>query len=157
VEYYRLAAYLFRYTTRPIGLAMGAMNLRDIFDESYYSKLDGGILESFGRLFKNNLKLFVYPYIDERTRELVTVENLQVPPALRQLYGYLVDRACIVQLTDFNRDYLGIYSHDVLRKIGPRNTEWESMVPPAVAAVIKARGLFGYAQGTEPERQRTAV
>ena len=145
VEYYRLAAYLFRYTTRPIGLAMGAMNLREVFDEAYYSKLEGGILESFGRLFKNNLKLFVYPYIDEHTRELVTLDNLQVPPALRQLFGYLVDRGCIVQLTDFNRGYLGIYSHDVLSKIGPNNTEWESMVPPAVAAVIKARGLFGFA------------
>ena len=157
VEYYRLAAYLFRYTNRPIGLAMGAMNLREIFDESYYSKLDGGILESFGRLFKNNLKLFVYPFIDEQTRELVTLDNLQVPPALRQLYGYLVDRGCIVQLTDFNRDYLGIYSHDVLSKIGPSNTEWESMVPPAVAAVIKTRGLFGYAQNATKKRQRKAV
>ncbi len=53
-EYYRLAAYLFRYTTRRIGLAMGAMNLQAIFDESYYTKLEGGILESFGRLFRNN-------------------------------------------------------------------------------------------------------
>jgi hypothetical protein len=157
VEYYRLAAYLFRYTHRPIGLAMGAMNLREIFDESYYSQLEGGILESFGRLFKNNLKLFVYPYVDERTRELVTVDNLEVPPALRQLYGYLVDRGCIVQLTDFNRDYLRIYSHDVLGKIGARSTEWESMVPPAVAAVIKARGLFGYAQSTSSIPKRTAA
>jgi hypothetical protein len=157
VEYYRLAAYLFRYTTRPIGLAMGAMNLRDIFDEQYYAKLEGGILESFGRLFKNNLKLFVYPYIDEQTRELITLDNVKVPPALKQLFGYLVDRGCIVQLTDFNREYLGIYSHDVLSKIGPHNTEWESMVPPAVAAVIKARGLFGFAQSAPTQRQRAAV
>src|SRR6202012_1077587 len=53
-EYYRLAAYLFRYTTRRIGLAMGATNLQSIFDESYYTRLEGGILESFGRLFRNN-------------------------------------------------------------------------------------------------------
>ena len=95
--------------------------------------------------------------MDERTREQITVDNLEVPPALRQLYGYLVDRGCIVQLTDFNRDYLGIYSHDVLGEIDPHNTEWESMAPPGVAAVIKARGLFGYAQGAEPQHQRTAV
>ncbi|HVY63794.1 MAG TPA: TonB-dependent receptor [Gammaproteobacteria bacterium] len=157
VEYYRLAAYLFRYTHRPIGLAMGAVNLRDIFDESYYSKLEGGILESFGRLFKNSLKLFVYPYVDEQTHELITVDNLRVPPALRHLFGYLVDRGCIVQLDDYNPEYLKIYSHDVLRRIGPHDSEWESMVPPAVAAVIKARGLFGYAQAAGESRQRTAV
>ncbi len=157
VEYYRLAAYLFRYTHRPIGLAMGAMNLREIFDESYYSKLEGGILESFGRLFKNNLKLFVYPYVDERTSELVTIDKLEVPAALRQLYGYLVDRGCIVQLTDFNRAYLNIHSHDVLSKISRHSSDWEAMVPPAVAATIKARGLFGYAEGAAPALQRTAV
>jgi len=144
VEYYRLAAYLFRYTQRRIGLAMGAMNLREIFDESYYSKLDGGILESFGRLFKNNLKLFIYPYNDPVTQELVTIDKLDVAPALRQLYGYLVARRCIVQLTDINRAYLNIHSDDVLGKIGRRSGDWESMVPPKVAATIKARGLFGW-------------
>ena len=144
IEYYRLAAYLFRYTNRRIGLAMGAMNLREIFDESYYFKLEGGILESFGRLFKNNLKLFVYPYLDQATNELVTIDNLEVAPSLRQLYGYLVDRRCIVQLTDINPAYLRIYSPDVLRKISAKNPEWESVVPPKVAEAIKSRGLFGY-------------
>jgi hypothetical protein len=143
-EYYRLAAYLFRYTSRRIGLAMGAMNLRDIFDERNYGKLDGGILESFGRLFKNNLQLFVYPYIDQRTRELVTIDKLELEPSLRQLFGYLVERRCIVQLTNINHAYLNIYSPDVLSKINAKSTEWESMVPPEVANAIKSRRLFGY-------------
>src|SRR5262249_33368665 len=58
-EYFRLAAYLSRYTTKPIGLAMGMPSLRDLFDERYYEWLEGGILESFGRLFKTDLKLYV--------------------------------------------------------------------------------------------------
>jgi len=144
IEYYRLATYLFRYTNRRIGLAMGAMNLREIFDESHYAGLEGGILESFGRLFKNDLKLFVYPYLDRATRKLVTLDELEVEPSLRQLYGYLVDRRCIVQLTDINHAYLEIHSPEVLRKISAKNTEWESMVPPAVAQAIKSRCLFGY-------------
>jgi hypothetical protein len=124
---------------------MGAMNLSEILDEAAYNKLDGGILEGFGRLFKNNLKLFVYPYADPRTKEIVTIDTLDVPTALRQLYGYLVDRRCIVQLTDINHDYLDIHSHDVLSKIGRDSVEWEAMVPPKVAAAIKERRLFGYA------------
>jgi hypothetical protein len=143
-EYYRLAAYLFRYTSRRIGLAMGAMNLVEILDEAGYHQLDGGILEGFGRLFKNNLKLFVYPYMEPRTKELVTIDKLDVPAALRQLYGYLVDRRCIVQLTDINHAYLDIHSHEVLSKIGRDTNEWEAMVPPNVAAAIKQRRLFGY-------------
>jgi hypothetical protein len=143
-EYYRLAAYLNRYTNRRIGLAMGAMNLADVLDEAGYHALDGGILEGFGRLFKNNLKLFVYPYRDPRTGELVTTDKLDVPPSLRQLYGYLLERRCIVQLTDINHAYLSIHSPDVLGKIGRDSTEWESMVPTSVAAAIKERRLFGY-------------
>ena len=143
-EYYRLAAYLFRYTNRRIGLAMGAMNLVEILDEAAYHRLDGGILEGFGRLFKNNLKLFVYPYREPRTNELVTIDKLDVPGPLRQLYGYLMDRRCIVQLTDINHAYLNIHSHEVLSKIGRESAEWEAMVPPKVAAAIKARRLFGY-------------
>jgi len=107
-------------------------------------EVDGGILESFGRLFKNNLKLFVYPFMEPRTKKLMTVETLDLPQELRQLYGYLIERGCIVQLTDVNHAYLDIHSHEVLRKIGRASNEWEAMVPPEVAAAIKARGLFGY-------------
>ena len=50
----RLAAYLFRHTKKPIGIVMGvAEACAKLFDERYYADLDGGILESFGRLFKN--------------------------------------------------------------------------------------------------------
>lgn len=144
-EYYRLAAYLFRYTQRPIGLAMGAANLQNIFDESHYVDLDGGILESFGRLFRNELKLFIYPWQQDGGQAPITIDTLEINAHLRQLYGYLVERRCIVQLDDINSDFLSIYSPDVLGKINSRNDEWESMVPPEVAHAIKERGLFGYA------------
>lgn len=143
-EYYRLAAYLFRYTQKRIGLAMGAMNLRAIFDPAHYATLDGGILESFGRLFKNNLKLFVYPYLDPATRQLVTIDNVDIDPAVRQLYDYLVARRCIVQLHDIDEKLLHIHSPEVLKQIGRHGSEWEQMVPPEVMRAIKSKNLFGY-------------
>src|SRR5947207_11035209 len=79
-EYYRLAAYLARHTKKKIGITMGAASLRDLFDEKFYSRLDGGILESFGRLFKNDLKLYIYPLLDRKTGALTTVDNLQIAP-----------------------------------------------------------------------------
>ena len=75
-EYYRLAAYLTRYTKKKIGITMGAGSLHELFDEKYYTKLDGGILESFGRMFKNDLKLYIYPLLDRESGELTTVDNL---------------------------------------------------------------------------------
>src|SRR5689334_9627800 len=61
-EFHRLATYLFRYTKKMIGIVMGVPTLKELFDEKYYADLEGGILESFGRLFKNALKMYIYPY-----------------------------------------------------------------------------------------------
>src|SRR5216110_1971236 len=69
-EYYRLAAYLSRYTNRMVGLVMGVPSLIEILDEKYYLNLEGGILEALGRMFKHGLKLYVYPIIDEKTGEI---------------------------------------------------------------------------------------
>src|SRR4029079_11216770 len=77
-EYYRLAGYLSRYTNQMIGLVMGVPSLMEIFDEKYYLNLEGGILEALGRMFKGDLKLFVYPTIDESTGTIVTATQLQV-------------------------------------------------------------------------------
>ncbi|MFM8468902.1 MAG: TonB-dependent receptor, partial [Limisphaerales bacterium] len=79
-EYHRLAAYLFRHTKKMIGIVMGVPTLREIFEEKYYGDLEGGILESLGRLFKNDLKLYVYPLRDDKTGALITAGNLRVAP-----------------------------------------------------------------------------
>lgn len=143
-EYYRLAAYLSRYTKQKIAIAMGGAALRQLFDEKYYSALDGGILESFGRLFKNDLKLYIYPYRDLASGELRTVQNIDIAPELRKLYGYLVDKGCIEQLENVDDRYLHIFSDDVLKKIQKHDDGWRDMVPAAVVEMIEKRCLFGY-------------
>jgi hypothetical protein len=145
-EYYRLGAYLSRYTDRRIALAMGAGSLQELFDESFYTQLSGGILESFGRLFKNDLKIYVYPLKSRDTGQLTSVENLPIPAPLNQLYSYLVSRRCIEPLRDINPRYLDIYSHEVLDMIRLGDRAWEDLVPTSVAHAIKTRRLFGYLQ-----------
>ena len=66
-RYFRLSSYLSRYTKKMIGIAMGVPSLREIFEEKYYTDLEGGILEAVGRLFKNDLRLYVYPAQDPAT------------------------------------------------------------------------------------------
>jgi len=149
-EYYRLAAYLSHYSNQRLAITMGASSLRDLFDEKYYATLEGGILESFGRLFKNELRLYIYPLLDQATGKLVTVDNLEVAAHLHKLYGYLVDNGSIKQLENVNRDYLHIFSRDALRKIRAGDASWESMVPPQVAEVIKSRRFLGYLPPKSP-------
>ncbi len=143
-EYYRLAAYLARYTKKKIGITMGAGSLCDLFDEKYYTKLDGGILESFGRLFKNDLKLYIYPLLDRKTGALTTVENLQIATELRKLYEYLVEKGCIAQLDNYKAEYLSIFSRDVIQQIKSGDATWRQRVPDEVSEVICRRGFFGH-------------
>ncbi|HYC69724.1 MAG TPA: TonB-dependent receptor [Opitutaceae bacterium] len=60
-EFYRLVSYFRRYTKEMIGVALGINNLLEIFNEKYYENLEGGILESMGRMFRHAVKLYCYP------------------------------------------------------------------------------------------------
>ncbi len=142
-EYYRLAAYLAWRTKERIGIVLGVPSLTELFEEKYYTQLPGGILESFGRLFKNDLKLFVYPLLDAGSGKLTTVENLNVSPELRKLYGYLADRGSFVELDNYNPEYLKIFSRDVLKKIAASDEAWQEMVPEGVSDLIRKRKFFG--------------
>jgi hypothetical protein len=142
VAYHRLAAYLAWRTDGPIGMVMGVPSLIDLFDESHHADLPGGILESFGRLLKNDLRLFVYPML--RDGEVVTVDTVQVSAELQPLYDYLRGRGSFVGLDNYKPDYLAILSRDVLRRIPTDDETWEAMVPSEVADVIRKRGFFGY-------------
>ncbi len=143
-RFYRLADYLFRYTDKMIGLAMGVPTVKEIFKEKYYADLEGGILESFGRLFKNDLKLYIYPLKDSETGTLITAANLKVAPNLRHLYAHMLENKYLLDLHGYDESCLPIFSRDVLRKIRTSDASWETLVPPQVVALIKNRGLFGY-------------
>jgi hypothetical protein len=143
-EYYRLAAYLSRYTSQMVGLVMGVPSLMEIFDEKYYLNLEGGILEALGRMFKDRLKLFVYPTIDPETGKIVTATKLEVAPNLRSLFQYLIDNQFIEEITHYHPEYLRIYPPDALAKLRAGDSGWEQMVPPEVVQIIKDREFFGY-------------
>jgi hypothetical protein len=143
-QYYLLAAYLTQFTRKKIAIVMGAASLREIFDPQYYTELEGGILESFGRLFKYDLRLYIYPFQDPATNRLTTVENLAVALHLQKLYGYLVDNGNVRALERYTPDHLSIFSRDALKKIQAGDASWEKMVPDDVARVIKEQRFLGY-------------
>jgi hypothetical protein len=143
-DYYRLAAYIGERTTERIGIVMGVPSLIDLFDEKNHAQLPGGILESFGRLFKNSLKLYVYPLQPSPDDELKTVDDIKVQDEIQPLYDYLAGRGSFVNLDNYRPECLPIFSRDVLRRIAASDDTWETMVPEQVADLIKRRGFFGF-------------
>ncbi|HML17787.1 MAG TPA: hypothetical protein VK419_12205 [Bryobacteraceae bacterium] len=118
--------------------------LNEIFDEKYYTDLEGGILEASGRLFKGRVKLYVYPMKEHAAGHVSGVESLEVPAKLRHLEAYLVDNEFIQPITNVKTAQLHMSPRDVLTRIQHGDADWEQMVPAPVAELIKSRGLFGY-------------
>ena len=143
-RFHRLALYLARYTDRPLGLAIGASKLDEIFDESFYNETEGGLLGGLGQLFKNPTRLYVYPHIDMTSGHVTTAENFEIAPHLRHLYAHLLQNRFIVGVEPSDRGLLSIRQQDVLQKIGNGDPSWESLVPPPLVALIKRDRLFGH-------------
>jgi predicted Zn-dependent protease with MMP-like domain len=123
---------------------MGVNNLLMVFDEKYYKNLSGGILEAFGKFFRNGMRVYLYPYKDPETHELLDSSTLKVEDNLKELYKYFKLNDRIVDITNYNPEFLEIYSRDILKKIGCNIKGWENQVPEGVAEMIKERGMFGY-------------
>lgn len=143
LRYHRLVTYLSRYTQKPIGLPLGLVRLRDIFDEKFYTGMPGGLLESFGQLFRSGVKLYVYPSLD-RNGQLTTVENMEVPPHLRHLLAHLVENGFVETVRNYDPSCLAVYSGDVLKQIQSGDPAWEKCVPKPIAELIKAKQMFGW-------------
>ena len=144
-EYYRLAAYLARYTKKKIGITMGAASLVRAFRRE--------VLHGPGWRHPR----IVRPPLQERsealhlsapgpqTGELTTVAESAVAPELRKLYEYLVEQRrhrAVGQLQS------GL-SADFLPRRDPADQDWRylagaTMCRREVAEVIRRRGFFGY-------------
>ena len=134
-EYYRLANYLQRHTSKLIGLVMGVPTLREIFEEKYYTHLAGGILESFGRMFKNDLKVYVHPLLDPDAGVIAaTAADFRRDPASSSTSTTSWSRAgTSSRSATTSRNSSSIFSHDVYRKLNEGDPTWVNDVPPNVA------------------------
>jgi hypothetical protein len=143
-RFHRLASYLSRYTKRPLGIALGASNLKEIFDESFYNESEGGLLGGLGQLFKNPARLYVYPHLELDSGALVTAENYPIAPHLSHLYAHLLENRYIQGVHNFNPELARIRRREVINGIQSGNDPWEQMVPPQIVEIIKRERLFGY-------------
>ena len=144
LRYFRLRAYLRRYTQKPIGIVLSVRDFGVLFDEKYYDGLEGGILEAFGKLFPDNTHVYVYPARSRDSGELVTLDTVQVPANLRHLFAHLKDNGKLLAIHPLDENHLHIDSADVLGALRRGDPGWETDVPEAVAERIISERLLRY-------------
>ncbi len=147
VRFFRLRAYLRRYTQKPIGIVLSVRDFGTLFDEKYYEGVEGGILEAFGKLFPDNTQVYVYPSRREGESETTTLHNAQVPAHLRHLLAHLVDNGKLQAIEPTDESCLHIDAGEVLQGVRRGRGVWEEAVPPPVAETIIQRRLLGFDRG----------
>lgn len=144
VRFFRLRAYLRRYTQKPIGIVMSVRDLEALFDEKYYEGLEGGILEAFGKLFPDNTHVYVYPSRRHGDTEMITLDNVPVPAHLRHLLAHLRENGKLVAIEPHDISHLEIDSGETLASLRRGRGAWESDVPEGVAKRIIEGRLLGF-------------
>ncbi|MBX3017835.1 MAG: hypothetical protein KF767_08100 [Bdellovibrionaceae bacterium] len=138
--YYRLKRYLRTMTKQPIGILLAARHMQRLFDESHYRDLEGGLLEGLGKLLDSQTRVYVCP--QKQGDQCLLAESFAPPPPLKSAFDYFRAQNWLTDLggCDDMADYVSSEkAHELLEKGG----DWEKVVPPAAAKVIKSKGLFG--------------
>jgi hypothetical protein len=142
-RYFSLRAYFRQFTQLQIGIVVGIINIREIFDENSYRGVEGGILEGFGKLFPDKTRLLVYPEIDQAD-ELRNFTNIILPENLQFLYEYLVANKFIFGINSSDHQLLKIFSRNILKQLPNGRGDWEKSLPQGVSDEIIKNRFFGY-------------
>jgi hypothetical protein len=142
-RYFSVRAYFRQFTKLQIGIVVGIMNIRQIFDENSYRGVEGGILEGFGKLFPDNTRLLVYPEID-RSGEFIDYCTIKLPSNLQYLYRHLLENNFIFGIECSDPDLFKIFSREILKQLPGGRGGWEACLPEGIAEEIIERKLFGY-------------
>jgi len=145
-EYYKLVDFFSQFKIQKLRIVMGVPSLELIFNEKYYTDLKGGLLEAVGKMFPKNIKLYIYPTIDEVSKTLITSKDIKLSDSAKLLCDYIVANKFILNIPGKIASQLHVKSYEVHKMIEKGNPEWEKYVPMIIAQKIKDKGLFGYSK-----------
>lgn len=128
-EFHRIAAFLHRCTNRPKGIILSIGLLNELFKAKWSKHLQGGLLESFGRLFKEGLTLWVFPWKNRKSGELVTAATFEAPENSKHLYRHFLENGRIHAVECKDEGLLNSTGRDVNRMIREGSEVWKKLVP----------------------------
>lgn len=128
-EFHRIAGYLSRYTSEPVGIILSIGLLNELFKAKWSENLQGGILESFGRLFRHQVSLHVYPWRNRKTGEVVTADSFRAPENAAHLYRHFMENGMIHSTPYRDLELLKYTSRDIQELIEKGDPEWKNYVP----------------------------
>jgi len=113
---YTFTDYLRRYSNQPLRFVVGASTFAMLLNEMYYQDLPGGILEATGRLFSDDVKIYVHPmkrenfyahlesseidpnWVSVGGGDLIRLADLEFRPPTNLLYQYVLEAGWVKEI-----------------------------------------------------------
>lgn len=143
-QFSHLTHYISSFKPKNIALVFGVYNFMQLF-ETEFNQFAGGLLEALGRLFRANVRVYLYPYREESKKdELIDLNSISLSNENEYLLAYLKATGSVKDLEGYDDELLHIYSRKVLKMIRNNEEGWEKFVPKEIAQTINEKCLFGH-------------
>lgn len=131
-RFFRLSEFVTRHTRKPVGIVLGVPLFEELFQEKWYEEIPGGLLESFGRMLRNGLRLYVYPMARTGCDIIANARTANVPTEQRKLLEYLLEIGQVREIPEGDAALMRISSYEVREMWLHRDPRWQQLVPPEV-------------------------
>jgi hypothetical protein len=81
---------------------------------------------------------------DFETGQIITSNNLKLHPRMKDFYKFFKYNGKIVDIFEYENDYLSIFSREILTKFRNGDKNWIDQLPPGVAEKIMNNHMFGW-------------
>jgi hypothetical protein len=128
-RFFRLSEYITRHTKKSVGIVLGLQLFEELFQEKWYEGIPGGLLEAFGRMFCNGLKLYVYPHGNRATGETLNARDSRLNDQQKILLNYLIAAEQVRVIEKGDSNYIFTTSYEVRELWQHNDPSWEKLVP----------------------------
>ncbi|PRD53836.1 nicotinamide mononucleotide adenylyltransferase [Sphingobacterium gobiense] len=103
-----LAEFIQTFKPKHVGIATNTSNLKNIFNTENYNKdvYTNELLSYISGMFSKDVKLYAYPYLDKKTNEIITTENMPVADEAKPLFDFLVQNKYIVDIENYDEKFV---------------------------------------------------
>lgn len=150
-RYFQLVKYFEQFRLIKLRIVVGLPTFDKIMDSSNYTDLRGGLLEATGALFQENVKVYLYPYLDMTIGKVIYPEDSHFSETNKMLWQYLCATKKILILKSISSKNIEISSEHISRLIENGDDRFGDFVPEKVFHHIKKHKLFGYGRNKKQE------
>ncbi|GAB1416170.1 TonB-dependent receptor [Paludibacter sp.] len=145
-RYFELVKYFGQFKIIKLRIVVGLPTFDKILANKGYDDLRGGLLQMMGILFADNVKIYLYPALNQETGEIIYPDDNHFPPDIRLLWQYLIETRKVLIIRTLTSDDVGINTKFITSLIESGDSRLRFYVPDLIFKEIKRNRLFGYEQ-----------